>query len=168
MPKAGNLLGTTRTVQPGVSRCGGGPPFGFGRYAWISGGVLASFPGQKGQNPPLIFIFSRTKSVGRLARSVEMITQRPTIGSFLSSGNALNPFHGTAQTSHSMLEMRSQTPRPAGGNYNGHSIRSRYRISTGTRVQLAGDILWPPGQFPVACADPPPIPQFSHRAMFES
>src|ERR1700722_5622064 len=30
---------------------------------------------------------SRTKSVGRLARSVEIITQRPTIGSFLSSGN---------------------------------------------------------------------------------
>src|SRR5579862_3691608 len=32
-------------------------------------------------------MFSRTKSVGRLARSVEMMTQRPTIGSFLSSGN---------------------------------------------------------------------------------
>src|ERR1700688_4895343 len=32
-------------------------------------------------------MFSRTKSVRRLARSVEIITQRPTIGSFLSSGN---------------------------------------------------------------------------------
>ena len=32
-------------------------------------------------------MFSRTKSVGRFARSVEIITQRPTIGSFLSSGN---------------------------------------------------------------------------------
>src|SRR5580698_11017015 len=29
---------------------------------------------------------SRKKSVGRLARSVEIITQRPTIGSFLKSG----------------------------------------------------------------------------------
>ena len=29
--KAGNLLGTTRTVQPGESRCGGGPPLVLGR-----------------------------------------------------------------------------------------------------------------------------------------
>jgi len=43
-------------------------------------------------------MFSRTKSVGRFARSVEMITQRPTIGSFLSSGTSANPFRGLAQT----------------------------------------------------------------------
>src|SRR5205807_3960999 len=45
-----------------------------------------SLPGQNGQNPPFILMGSRAKSVGRLARSVEMITQRPVTGSFLSSG----------------------------------------------------------------------------------
>src|SRR5947208_8896832 len=37
---------------------------------------------------------SRAKSVGRLARSVEMITQRPVTGSFLSSGTN-ESFHRT-------------------------------------------------------------------------
>src|SRR5579885_3063482 len=36
---------------------------------------------------------SRVKSVGRFARSVDMMTQRPTMGSFLSSGKRLNPFN---------------------------------------------------------------------------
>src|SRR5882757_7354509 len=85
MPSAGNLLGTTRTVQPGPSFTGV-LPFAFGRYARISGGVLFSLPEQNGQNPPLILTASRAKSVGRLARSVEIMTHRPTIGSFLSSG----------------------------------------------------------------------------------
>ena len=49
-------------------------------------GVLLSLPGQNGQKPPFIFTGSRLKSVGRLARSVEMMTQRPTIGSLRSSG----------------------------------------------------------------------------------
>ncbi len=41
-----------------------------------------------GQIPtPLITTLSRKKSVGRLARSVEMITHRPVMGSFLNSGN---------------------------------------------------------------------------------
>src|SRR3989442_153677 len=35
---------------------------------------------------PLICTLSRTKSVGRLARSVEMITHRPVMGSLRSSG----------------------------------------------------------------------------------
>src|SRR5438046_951298 len=85
MPSAGNLFGATRTVQPGVARCGG-PQFHFGRAAWILGGVLLELPEQKGQNPPFILTESRAKSVGRLARSVEIMTQRPTMGSFLSSG----------------------------------------------------------------------------------
>src|SRR5580658_2037192 len=41
-------------------------------------------------------MFSRMKSVGRLARSVEIITQRPTIGSFLSSGTTASfPYNKT-------------------------------------------------------------------------
>src|SRR4029078_9110707 len=48
---------------------------------------------QKGQNPRLILTASRAKSVGRLARSVEMMTQRPTMGSLRSSGNYWIPFH---------------------------------------------------------------------------
>src|SRR5579864_1871288 len=83
MQSAGNLLATTLTVQPGVL---GPPPLR--PYANTSGGVLPSLPKQKGQNPlPSMRTLSRTKSVGRLARSVEMMTQRPVIGSFLSSGN---------------------------------------------------------------------------------
>src|SRR5208283_6013154 len=81
MPRAGNLLGTTRTVQPCESR-----PAPLGRYARTSGGVLFSLPGQNGQNPPLIFTDSRTKSVGRLERSVDMMTHRPTMGSLRNSG----------------------------------------------------------------------------------
>src|SRR5208283_5877195 len=81
MPSAGNLFETTRTVQP--SELLEAP---FGRYARTSGGVLLSLPGQNGQKPPFIFTGSRLKSVGRLARSVDMMTHRPTIGSLRSSG----------------------------------------------------------------------------------
>src|SRR5271167_3726871 len=83
IPSAGNLFGTTRTVQPSVSL-----EALFGRYARTSWGVLFSLPGQNGQKPPFIFTGSRLKSVGRLARSVEMMTQRPTIGSLRNSGTA--------------------------------------------------------------------------------
>src|ERR1700758_1876628 len=112
-------------------------------------------------------MFSRTKSVGRLARSVEIITQRPTIGSFLSSGNSLNPFYTTTQTSYFTPERHSQTLRSAGGNYDRHSIRSRYRISTDTLAAAAADILSPPGRFPASCAYRLPTLQSSHHAMFE-
>src|SRR5271166_6863532 len=81
MPSAGNLLGTTRTVQPCASR-----PAPLGRYARTSGGVLPSLPGQNGQKPPFILTDSRTKSVGRLERSVDMMTHRPTMGSLRNSG----------------------------------------------------------------------------------
>src|SRR6266404_1436877 len=54
----------------------------------ISGGVFDSLPGQNGQKPPLILNDSREKSEGRRARSVEMITQRPVIGSLRRSGIA--------------------------------------------------------------------------------
>src|SRR5271163_2190 len=85
MPSAGNLLGTTRTVQPGVFA----PPL-LRPYTRISGGVLASWPGQNGQFFPLGngVTLSRRKSFGRLPRSVEIITQRPVIGSFRNSGKA--------------------------------------------------------------------------------
>src|SRR5271155_5719241 len=86
MPSAGNLLGTTRTVQPGVFA----PPL-LRPYTRISGGVLASWPGQNGQFFPLGngVTLSRRKSFGRLPRSVEIITQRPVIGSFRNSGKAI-------------------------------------------------------------------------------
>ena len=46
MVRAGNLFGTTRSDHPGEF---GAPLF---LYARISGGVVYSFPLQKGQNPP--------------------------------------------------------------------------------------------------------------------
>src|SRR2546426_6861133 len=53
----------------------------------ISGGVSASCPGQKGQcSRPMIRARSNTKSFGRFCRSVEMMTQRPVIGSLRNSG----------------------------------------------------------------------------------
>src|SRR5436190_3134705 len=67
-------------------------------YTRISGGVLPSAPGQKGQFfGPVTMTLSRRKSVGRLPRSVEMITHRPVMGSFRSSGKATSlRFAGTA------------------------------------------------------------------------
>src|SRR4051812_10798413 len=84
MPRAGYLLGTTRTDQPGLSRS----PWPL-RCARISGGVLLSLPGLNGQNPPLRTTLWRMKSVGLRARSVAIMTQRPVTGSYLSSGNSV-------------------------------------------------------------------------------
>src|SRR5215470_17435594 len=79
---AGNRFGTTRRSQPG--------PFGplpFCRYASTSGGVIDSCPGQNGQcSRPMTEPRCMTKSLGRFCRSVEITTQRPVMGSFLSSG----------------------------------------------------------------------------------
>jgi hypothetical protein len=47
----------------------------------------------------LAVTLSRKKSLGRLPRSVEMITQRPVIGSFRNSGKA------------TLLEWLQQRPR---------------------------------------------------------
>src|SRR5512134_1628003 len=57
-----------------------------GLKAMISGGVVYSFPGQNGQNPPFFRWDCERKSVGLFPRSIDMMTHRPTIGSFLSSG----------------------------------------------------------------------------------
>jgi hypothetical protein len=81
MRRAGNLLETTRSVQPEVFA-----EVPFSLNARISGGVLSSFPSQRGQNPPIDLDCSVTKSEGLLPLSVEMITHLPWIGSFLSSG----------------------------------------------------------------------------------
>src|SRR5262249_41741541 len=80
MPNAGNLFGTTRYDQPGVFGALPG-----GRPARISGGVLSSWPAQKTQLTSRGWTGSGPKSDGRRARSVEMMTHRPTTGSFLSS-----------------------------------------------------------------------------------
>src|SRR3990172_12245284 len=52
----------------------------------ISGGVLSSCPSQNGQYASDTRWGSPWNSRGRLARSVAMITQRPTIGSLRNSG----------------------------------------------------------------------------------
>jgi hypothetical protein len=57
-----------------------------GLKAMISGGVVYSLPGQKGQNPPFFLCEAERKSVGLFPRSIDMITHLPTMGSFLSSG----------------------------------------------------------------------------------
>ena len=60
-----------------------------GRMASISGEVLDSFPGQKGQlesiNSSVSTLTVLEKSVGRLPRSVAIITHSPVIGSCRSS-----------------------------------------------------------------------------------
>jgi hypothetical protein len=57
------------------------------RRANISGGVPASLPSQNGQGALLWGAGAGgLKSLGRLARSLAMITHRPNIGSFLNSG----------------------------------------------------------------------------------
>jgi hypothetical protein len=47
---------------------------------------LSSLPGQNGQAYVALAWVLVVKCVGRRLRSVEMITQRPTTGSFLNSG----------------------------------------------------------------------------------
>src|SRR4029453_9098776 len=86
MRRAGNLLATTRKDQPEVLAGESG-----GRPTRISGGVLSSLPGQKTQLPPRATTGSVLKSDGRRARSVGMMTQRPTPGSFHRSGIAAPP-----------------------------------------------------------------------------
>ncbi len=83
--RAGNLLGTTRTRQPGASAA---VPASL--RAKTSGGVLPSLPSQNGQKPRASGAGTAAgpagrKSSGRLLRSVAMMTQRPLMRSFLSS-----------------------------------------------------------------------------------
>src|SRR5262249_33583507 len=52
----------------------------------ISCGVLSSLPSQNGQNPEPEACASVFGTTGRLARSVAMITHRPTSGSLPHSG----------------------------------------------------------------------------------
>ena len=75
------MFGMTLKVHPGAFGCN---PDGL--KAMISGGVVYSLPGQKGQNPPFFLWDGETKSVGLFPLSTEMITHLPTMGSFLNSG----------------------------------------------------------------------------------
>src|SRR2546423_1732913 len=52
----------------------------------ISGGVLSSWPSQNGHRGVPADGTSALAVMGRLARSVAMMTQRPTMGSLRSSG----------------------------------------------------------------------------------
>src|SRR5256885_10225817 len=92
---AGNLLGITLTLHPGVF---GGVPGS--RIAMISGGVLSSCPSQNGQNEPSEEgSETGTKSMGRRLRSVAMMTQVFEIGSCLSSDmRSTPPLLGPAAT----------------------------------------------------------------------
>src|SRR6185503_13592448 len=79
---AGNLFGTTRVLHPGPFAPA--PP---SRMAITSCGVKRSFPGQNGHAAPGDPAAAPPfQSEGLRARSVAMMTQRPTTGSFLSSG----------------------------------------------------------------------------------
>ena len=82
-PNAGNLFGTTRTRQPGVS---GGRPGG--RCANVSGGVADSRPSSNGQPTGSSCSASSPArgAPGRRARDGATTTQRPEIGSRRSSG----------------------------------------------------------------------------------
>src|SRR6267378_1541177 len=52
----------------------------------ISGGVLSSWPSQNGHRGVPADGISTLGVIGRLARSVAMMTQRPTMGSLRNSG----------------------------------------------------------------------------------
>src|SRR3954452_14739352 len=86
-PSAGYRLGTTRTVQPGVSAPP--PP---GRSAQTSGGVFASLPSANGSASGSIggrsSIFE-LNGPGCAARSPAMIARSPLSGSMRSSGKVL-------------------------------------------------------------------------------
>jgi len=82
--ESGNLLGTTRVSQPGLF--GSSPLL---RIVNISGGVWSSRPEQNGQRARASGVSSSRRgsgASGRCARADEMITHRPLIGSFRSSG----------------------------------------------------------------------------------
>src|SRR5579859_3422215 len=66
-------------------------------------------------------MFSRTKSVGRFARSVEIITHRPTIGSFLSSGN----YRVLSRSSRKLDILRRQ-----------RSVAKHLNLRAGTKVRI--------------------------------
>src|SRR5512140_760948 len=83
MRRAGNLLGTTRTSQPGwLGQV-------LWRRAWISGGVVASCVGQKGQKTSFCSIAGVWNSSGRRPRSGAMMTHRFWMGSWRRSDMAL-------------------------------------------------------------------------------
>jgi hypothetical protein len=73
------LFGTTRTVHPGVF---GSLPSG--RNAKTSGGVLPSFPSEKGENASRISSRDTKKSDGFLALPDGIMTHRSWNGSNLS------------------------------------------------------------------------------------
>ena len=83
-------------------------------------------------------MFSRTKSVGRFALSVEIITHRPTMGSFLSSGTPTSFPLKIAQTFHVTPPGEPfERFRSAGGSIDCHSIRLQYQGATGTTVVIS-------------------------------
>jgi hypothetical protein len=80
LARAGNLLGTTLTLQPGESA-----RVEPSRYARTSGGVSASWPAQKGQGSSKFDLIVGAVALGLLLRSLAMMTHRSTTGSFLNS-----------------------------------------------------------------------------------
>jgi len=101
---------------------------GAGRYARIPVG-LAFIAVTEGTEPPLIFTGSRTKSVGRLARSVEIITHRPTMGSF--SVQARTKSFNASLRIHDCTPRKThfETARMRGGCVQAHSIRRARRTA---------------------------------------
>ena len=81
---------------------------------------------------------SDLKSWGRLARSFAMITQRPTIGSFLSSGMAsassstLTSRHSSSDLPHDPLEIGARGRRARRSPRGGHGRGWRRRLSSST------------------------------------
>src|SRR5688572_22503513 len=80
LARAGNLFGTTLTLQPGESA-----RVEPSRYARTSGGVSASWPAQKGQGSSKFDLIVGAVALGLLLRSLAMMTHRSTTGSFLNS-----------------------------------------------------------------------------------
>src|SRR5207247_1169551 len=136
---AGNLFGTTRYVQPG--------PFGSlpgRRSARISGGVWASWPSQNAHADTRGRTGSATKSDGRRARSVAMMTQRPTTGSLRSSGIGLAvlPLHRSLEERGQSVRRRLPVEEHGAdlvADRQAHGMATRKSERRGDRARALGD-----------------------------
>src|SRR5687768_15956354 len=137
--KAGNLLGTTRTCQPGRSGS-----LSASRSAHTSGGVMCSLPGQNGQpSGPRGAPTSPRNASGRAARPAVIATQPPLIGSWRSSPGALGrAWGGMVRVMGGSLEhRRAGCARAKGRPVAASWSAARTRSGTGHLLEAALKIL---------------------------
>ena len=132
IPKAGNLLGTTRTVHPGVSRWGWWSAVRVRTIGLNLGRRLGLVPVAEGAESPLdlhIFADKIGWALGPVGRNNHPAANNRI---FSQLRQLPNPFSAVTQTSYfTPTRKRCEILRSAGGNRDTHSIRLQYRISIG-------------------------------------